>query len=451
MVVDKKIYDIIGVGIGPFNLGLACLTDPIEELDVLFLDKSESFNWHPGMLMEYTTLQIPFMADLVTLADPTSKYSFLNYIKQEGRMYSFYIKENFLLLRQEYNYYCQWVVSQLATLQFSTEVTTIDYDEELQLYKVISRHTKTDVMVEYWARKLVFGTGTTPYVPEAALPIQNKVVHTSKFLHNKEEIQQQKSITVLGSGQSAAEVFYDLLSEIDVHNYSLNWVTRSSRFFPMEYGKLTLEMTSPEYVDYFYQLGKQKRRELLEEHKHLYKGINEDLINEIFDLIYSKKLNHPDVNISLRTNSTLVNSTVDNGQAVLALHQEEEEKYYKHTTDVVLAATGYKAVTPSFVNGLNKHLRFDQQGNFAARRNYSIDHKGTDVFVQNAELLTHGFVTPDLGMGAYRNSFIIKEITGKEYYPIEKKIAFQQFAVGVDEEISHPNEILNNTLEEVML
>jgi len=49
--------------------------------------------------------------------------------------------------------------------------------------------------------------------------------------------------------------------------------------------------------------------------------------------------------------------------------------------------------------------------------------------VQNVELHTHGFVTPDLGMACYRNAWLIKEITGVEHYPIEDKIAFQQFAV----------------------
>lgn len=32
-------------------------------------------------------------------------------------------------------------------------------------------------------------------------------------------------------------------------------------------------------------------------------------------------------------------------------------------------------------------------------------------------------------MGAYRNSYIIRELTGGEYYPVEKSIAFQEFAV----------------------
>jgi lysine N6-hydroxylase len=32
-------------------------------------------------------------------------------------------------------------------------------------------------------------------------------------------------------------------------------------------------------------------------------------------------------------------------------------------------------------------------------------------------------------MGAYRDSYIIRELLGAEYYPVEKSIAFQEFAV----------------------
>jgi lysine N6-hydroxylase len=60
-------------------------------------------------------------------------------------------------------------------------------------------------------------------------------------------------------------------------------------------------------------------------------------------------------------------------------------------------------------------------------RNYSTGVEPGEIFVQNAELHTHGFVTPDLGMAAYRNSCILREITGREIYPVERSIAFQQF------------------------
>ena len=38
-------------------------------------------------------------------------------------------------------------------------------------------------------------------------------------------------------------------------------------------------------------------------------------------------------------------------------------------------------------------------------------------------------------MACYRNSYIIKEITGVDHYAIEKRVAFQQFEVSEEEEI----------------
>lgn len=430
------VADFIAIGVGPFNLGLACLTDPIENLNGVFLDKKEGFNWHPGMLLQDTTLQVPFMADLVTLADPTNKFSFLNYIKEQGRMYSFYIRENFLLLRNEYNHYCQWAIEKLSNIHFNTEVRHVDYDEKEQIYIVTSACTKTEEIKIYKAKKLVFGTGTPPYIPESCKKLKGKSVHSSQYLNHKEKLQKQDKITVLGSGQSAAEIFYDLLQEADTIGYELNWITRSPRFFPLEYSKLTLEMTSPEYVDYFFNLPAEKRDYLTKHQKHLYKGINDDLIAAIHDTLYTKRITSEDkLKVSLRTNTELINTELKEDTIQLDLHQVEQDKYFKYETEGLVLATGYSYQLPEFVEGISDRIEWDYKDRFDVARNYSVDKNKNEIFVQNAELHTHGFVTPDLGMAAYRNSYIIKEITGVEHYPIETKIAFQQFGVSEEEEI----------------
>jgi len=423
-----EVFDFLAIGVGPFNLGLACLTEPLTDVKGLFLDKKERFNWHPGMLIEGATLQIPFMADLVTLADPTNPFSFLNYLKEQGRIYSFYIKEDFLLLRKEYNKYCQWAIQKLDSVRFQTEVKEIVYSDTEECYIVITENTKTKEAHFYKTRKLVLGTGTQPYIPKCCKSLKDKAVHSSKYLPNKEVLQQKKSITIIGSGQSAAEIFYDLLQEIDNKNYELNWVTRSSRFFPLEYSKLTLEMTSPEYVDYFYKLPKAKRNHLINNQKHLYKGINQDLIAAIFDLLYTKQLNKKN-KIKLRTNSELQKVVYDDtlGSFYLELHQHEQNTHYKNQCEGLILATGYGYQTPEFVSSIIDRILWDEKGRYEVNRNYSIDENGNEIFVQNAELHTHGFVTPDLGMACYRNSYIIKELTGINHYPIEKRIAFQQF------------------------
>ncbi|MEV7993061.1 SidA/IucD/PvdA family monooxygenase [Streptomyces sp. NPDC086077] len=417
----KKTYDFVGIGLGPFNLGLACLTEPIAELDGVFLESKPDFEWHAGMFLDGAHLQTPFMSDLVTLADPTSPYSFLNYLKDRGRLYSFYIRENFYPLRVEYDDYCRWAASQLSSVRFSTTVTEVTYEDELY----VVRTTAGEV---FRARHLVLGTGTPPHIPDACQGLGGDFLHNSRYVQNKAELQRKESITLVGSGQSAAEIYYDLLGEIDVHGYQLNWVTRSPRFFPLEYTKLTLEMTSPEYIDYYRELPEATRYRLTTEQKGLFKGIDGDLINEIFDLLYRKNLGGP-IRTRLLTNSALTGARYENGTYTLGFRQEEQERDFQLDTQGLVLATGYKYAEPEFLKPVRDRLRYDSQGNFDVARNYAVDVTGRGIFLQNAGVHTHSITSPDLGMGAYRNSYIIRELLGSEYYPVEKSIAFQEFAV----------------------
>ena len=422
-----RVYDFAAVGVGPFNLGLAALSEPVDGLDGVFLERRESFDWHPGMMLEPAHLQVPFMADLVTLADPTSPYSFLNFLKQTGRLYRFYIRENFYPLRAEYNQYCQWVAGQLESVRFGTDVREISYDGGV--YRLAVEGPGGPEVLH--ARRLVLGTGTSPHVPAACEGIMNAgglVLHNADYLPRKAELQKQRSITIVGSGQSAAEIYYELLQEIDVHGYQLNWVTRSGRFFPLEYTKLTLEMTSPEYVDYFHGLPQEQRDSLIKTQKNLYKGINSELIDAIYDLLYAKSLSGI-VDTRLLTHSALTGASWDPaaGSHTLHLRHEEQGADYSLDTEAVVLATGYGYVEPEFLAGVQDRIARDNRGRFAVERNYSTGVEPGEIFVQNAELHTHGFVTPDLGMAAYRNSCILREITGREVYPVEQSIAFQQF------------------------
>ncbi|MFC8039760.1 lysine N(6)-hydroxylase/L-ornithine N(5)-oxygenase family protein [Paenarthrobacter sp. NPDC057355] len=424
---NGRIYDVAGIGVGPFNLGLAALSEPLENLDCVFLDRRESFDWHPGMMLEPAHLQVPFMADLVTLADPTSPFSFLNFLKQTGRLYRFYIRENFYPLRAEYNQYCQWVAGQLESVRFSTDVLDVSYDDGVYRLSVQG----PDGAEVLHARKLVLGTGTSPYVPDSCAGIVEAgglVLHNADYLSRKSELQSKRSITIVGSGQSAAELYYELLQEIDVYGYQLNWVTRSGRFFPLEYTKLTLEMTSPEYVDYFHSLPGEQRDSLIKSQKNLYKGINSDLIDDIYDLLYTKSLSGM-VDTQLHTHSSLTAADWDpaTGNHTLQLHHEEHGRDYSLESEAVVLATGYSYKEPAFLAGINDRIRRDAKGRFDVERNYGTGVEPGEIFVQNAELHTHGFVTPDLGMAAYRNSVILREITGREIYPIERSVAFQQF------------------------
>jgi len=433
------IYDFIGIGIGPFNLGLACLAQPISELRGLFLEQKSEFNWHPGMLLENVRLQTPFMADLVTMVDPTSPFSFLNYAKQNGRLYQFCIRENFFLLRQEYNLYCRWVIEQLSCLKFDTEVTHVDYLTESACYRIQIRHTKSGRTGFYFSKRLILGTGTQPSVPSCCNKLHSHFVHSAKYLHNKAQLFQKNNIVLVGSGQSAAEIFYDLLQNIDQHHYELHWFTRSAQFSPMDYTKLTLEMTSPDYLEYFYHLSQQQRYQLIKQQTHLYKGINTDLINNIYDLLYAKHLAHPGVTVTLHANSCLSEAYFNSAtqQFTLDFFHQQQNKNFSKDCDALILATGYEYQLPRFLNGIKKRIVWEDgetENNVKPKvsRNYAIDFSGCEIFAQNLGLNTHGFITPDLSMAAYRNASIINAVLGHQYYSFEQNIAFQSFSAPDD-------------------
>ena len=61
------------------------------------------------------------------------------------------------------------------------------------------------------ARNLVLGVGWAPAVPAALVGALGKdVFHAAEFLDHRERLRQAAAITVVGSGQSGAEVFLEL-------------------------------------------------------------------------------------------------------------------------------------------------------------------------------------------------------------------------------------------------
>jgi lysine N6-hydroxylase len=189
-------------------------------------------------------------------------------------------------------------------------------------------------------------------------------------------------------------------------------------------------MTSPDYVDYFHALPPETRQGLNANQHNLYKGIDGALVNDIYDLLYTKSLTGP-VRTRLLTNASLEAAEYNpaTGLHTLELHHLEQGRKFTMASAAVVLGTGYTYREPDFLAGINQRIRRDGQGRFDVDRGYGIGVEPGEIFVQNAELHTHGFVTPDLGMAAYRNSCIIREMLGWEYYPVERRIAFQEFGV----------------------
>ncbi|MGM0699990.1 MAG: lysine N(6)-hydroxylase/L-ornithine N(5)-oxygenase family protein [Actinomycetota bacterium] len=459
---STHIHDILGVGIGPFGLGLAALSEPLDDVDAIFLDQRPEFRWHPGMMIEGSTIQVPFLADLVTMADPTSPYSFLNFLKERKRLYPFYIRESFYPLRAEFDEYCRWVAVQLDTLRWNRRVVSVTRDDGVYtaLAEVVDDSGSILTTETYRARHLILGVGTQPVLPPAlqglgggaadspaagrdgaaGLPAAGPLIHTADYLENREALLDSGAITIIGSGQSAAEIYRDLIDDAEDRGVRLDWVTRSPRFFPMEYTKLTLEMTSPEYTDHFRALPDELRERVGREQRTLYKGISADLVDDIHDTLYRLSRGGRQLLTNLVSEAELETAEIDpiSGEYLLGFRNTALDKTFTRRSGSVVAATGYKSQVPDFLSPLGDDIRLDSRGRLDVSRHYTINDEGT-IHVLNGEEHTHGVTAPDLGFGPWRASVVLAAVTGREPYPIERTIAFQTFGVPADESDAVPD------------
>jgi lysine N6-hydroxylase len=460
------IHDLLGIGIGPFGLGLAALSEPLADVDAVFVDQRPEFRWHPGMMIEGSTIQVPFLADLVTMADPTSPYSFLNFLKERRRLYPFYIRESFYPLRAEFDEYCRWVAAQLDSLRWNRRIVSVTREDGV--FTAIAEVTDAAGEIvdteTYRARHLVLGVGTNPVLPPAlhglrgqAGPVRRAagstgagadgsartagsagvgpLIHTSDYLDNREALLESGAITIVGSGQSAAEIYRDLIDDAEDRGVRLDWVTRSPRFFPMEYTKLTLEMTSPEYTDHFRALPDDLRDRVGREQRTLYKGgISADLVDDIHDALYRLSRGGRTLLTNLISEAELQAATVDpiSGEYLLDFRNTALDKTFTRRSGAVVAATGYRSQVPDFLAPLGDEVHLDAHGRLDVSRHYTINDEGT-IHVLNGEEHTHGVTAPDLGFGPWRASVVLARVTGREPYPIENRIAFQTFGVPDDD------------------
>ncbi|GAB2739399.1 lysine N(6)-hydroxylase/L-ornithine N(5)-oxygenase family protein [Streptomyces bullii] len=434
--------DLVGIGIGPFNLSLAALAHPLTELDTVFYDQRPAFGWHSGLLLDGTALQVPFLADLVTLADPASPWTFLNHLKARGRLFPFYFAERFHIQRAEYDAYCRWVAEHLPGLHFGHRVDAVRWDPERDLFEVdftrLDADGEAEALGRTYARNVVLGVGTEPHVPEPLKPLVEApgvpVVHAADYLHHRDTILAAEHVTVVGTGQSGAEVFLDLLRTRPPGREKLHWLGRTEAFAPMEYSKLGLEHFTPDYTRYFHALAEPVRDRLVASQWQLHKGIAADTIAAIHDELYRRTLDGgwPDAvltpGVRVRTAGRVATSKVE-----LHLEHVQQETRSRLTTDAVVLATGYRErPLDRILAGLDPCLRRDGRDRLQVDDHFRLvldpSVTGT-VYVQNAETHTHGVGAPDLGLAAWRSATILNSLVGEETYALPRRTAFTTFGL----------------------
>ncbi|RWZ54779.1 ornithine monooxygenase [Halobacillus fulvus] len=434
--MTKDMYDVIGIGVGPYNLGLAALVDQTDEVDGIFFEKTPEFIWHPGMLIEKMDLQVPFLADLATFADPKSPYTFMNYLYENDRLFPFFFHKHFEIPRQEYNDYLQWVASQLEDIHFGHTVIDVQDQKEAEVphYQVIVEETATGERKHVKAKHVVLGTGTEPLVLPGMDGFPNEdVMHSSRYLFEKDHLLKAKHVTVVGSGQSALEIFLDLLEEQERKDMKLTLLTRSGGLFQLDKAKFAQEVFTPEYVDYFHELSFDQRKQALETLKPLRNGIDPETLTRLYTKLYHRTAGGQDSRVLIQPMTEVEGVEASDDGYHLHCRQWQEEVDYTYKTDKVVLATGYQPHFPDwFMNRFEDQIEWEDDGMYKVTRDYKLDFgDGRDHHFYTLTNLvhSHGAGATNLGLAVHRNVHIVNAIAGKTVYKNQQDTTFQRFSM----------------------
>ncbi|MEV0322617.1 lysine N(6)-hydroxylase/L-ornithine N(5)-oxygenase family protein [Streptomyces sp. NPDC050658] len=430
--------DLLGIGVGPFNLALAALAEPVADLDSAFFEQRAEFRWHPGMMIEGATIQVPFLADLVTLADPASRWSFLSYLKAHDRLFPFYFAERFHIPRAEYEDYCRWVSRSLTSCHFGRRVGSVHWDPDDKLFQVeTSAGGPESTTTRHAARNIVLGVGTEPTVPACLRSLTDDpnalVLHAADYLTHRRELEAAGDVTVVGSGQSGAEIVLDLLRRRPRSGGRLRWLARTPAFAPMEYSKLGLEHFTPDYIRYFHSLAPDVRAELVPQQWQLYKGISERTLADLHSELYERSIGGSWPDVTLTPGVAITAARRLGTRVELDAEARRQGRSVTFPTDAVVLATGYtERPMEATLAPLADHLVRDSTGGLDIGLDYRVRTDDTitgSIFVQNAERHTHGVGAPDLGLAAWRAAVIVNEACERDVYALPGRTAFTRFGI----------------------
>ena len=442
---DYEVHDLVCVGFGPASLAIAVamndLLDPalhdqlaIVSPKVRFLERQSAFYWHAGMLLTGAKMQISFIKDLATLRDPSSHFTFLNYLKQHDRLVQFSNLDTFLPSRLEFEDYLRWSAAHFSHL--------VDYGQDVMQIRPIktanstrydclevrSRDNATGQSTTRRSKNVVIAAGGRPSRPSIFPEYHSRILHSSEYSNRIGKVLPPRdkpyTIAVIGSGQSAAEVFNDLQSRYP--KASTRLIFRDTAMRPSDDSPFVNEVFNPEAVSTFYDQPDDVRSRALKKNKATnYSVVRLELLEKIYEDQYMLSVQQPNKNcwqhqIMSSKNVVEVVDLSDQGKIKLSLQGlDYPSEMVDLVVDAVVLATGYQRNAHLGMLEDCEILNSSRDGDWKTSRNYSLKldrsvvAEDVGLWLQGCNEQTHGLADSLLSILATRSGELVHSIFGQ--------------------------------------
>ncbi|GAD89996.1 putative L-ornithine 5-monooxygenase [Vibrio halioticoli NBRC 102217] len=377
---SEHIYDVIGVGFGPANLALAiAMEEQGFKGSVRFFESKPEASWQQQMLLKGSDIQNNPARDLVTPRNPRSRYTFLNFLFENDRLYEHLNLGLEFPLRSEFAQYVQWVASFFEhQVSYDSAVSDVHYSEEDKLFHIVMVSGEI-----FKARAAVVAPGRTPRVPKAFRALdRSRAFHLTEYQSKLNALALKgklSKVAVVGGSQSAIEIILDLharFPELEIHN-----VQRGLGFRLKDTSQFSEHVYFPSFVDYYFDSTKEAKSRI-NRHLHFtnYSAADADVIKELYVTMYQDRLAQQE-RVFIHGFTEVENAQEIGEKTQLSTRElNRNEASEIANVDAIVLATGFCDLgsdenaerCPGIIASLYPSLKLDDEGVIVIERDYRL-------------------------------------------------------------------------------
>jgi L-ornithine N5-oxygenase len=403
----RDLYDVVGIGFGPANIALAVAAEELKpNLDIRFIEKNPVAGWQEEMLLPESDIQNHPLRDLVTPRNPRSRYTFINFLFENGRLFEHLNLPIAHPLRLEYHQYVSWV-AQHFTRNTAYGATVERITPIINEGRITSFCIRCSDNQHLQARTVVLAPGRTPFIPpEFAEIYDERIVHFTHFLRAFKEVKNRKSsprIAVIGGSQTAVELILHITNALPSAN--VVGINRNFGFRLKDTSPFSEKVYFPEFVNMFFHATPEQKAKLRNELAFTnYSASDRDVLDSLYVQIYRNKiLGCTDL---ILKHMTKIKSVALSQEAVnLRIENSINKSVETLPFDLVILATGFKDIGtssedepyPSIMEEIAPFLALNE-GAISVDYNYRVRYK-TDAIAHHAPIYLNGLCESSHGMG----------------------------------------------------
>lgn len=228
-------YDVVCIGFGTKGLALSTvLADHDPSQKVLVVEHDGSFNGDLGFASTESSAGSTFLRDLITLRNPRSEYTFINFLHETNLLIAFTNASQLITSRQLTARYMTWVaekIQRLGWVAFNKEAvnikpTKIAADGQVSKWSVDLRANGNGAASKITCKRLIVATGAQSRLPDAlASPkLASNILPLSKSAELIEKVHHATrplNIAIVGADQESVELFEHLIAAPGQHRAAM--------------------------------------------------------------------------------------------------------------------------------------------------------------------------------------------------------------------------------------